>query len=112
MHLATGNERLPLHGFDAYQRAWSPDGRRLAEEVLTSNTRTQIVQRSLESRRQLVSALTPFGRDANCAKNSSAGSDQDAGVESRKLFRRRVHKTTAAGDSWTGFDLLFDRVIA
>ena len=56
---ATGNEVLRLQGFRRYGRAWSPDGRRLAAEVLSIPTRSQIVLWSLESGRRLVTLDSP-----------------------------------------------------
>jgi WD40 repeat protein len=57
--LATGDEVLRLQGFEAYNRAWSPDGRRLAAEISTTQIQSQIVLWSLESGRRLLTLDSP-----------------------------------------------------
>jgi hypothetical protein len=58
--LATGNQRLRLQGFDGTWSASSPDGRRLAAQVVGRETnRSKIALWSLESGRRLVTLDGP-----------------------------------------------------
>jgi WD40 repeat protein len=56
--LETGKEDFRLQGFEAYNRAESPDGRRLVAEVFSGN-RSQLVLWSLENGRRLLTLDSP-----------------------------------------------------